>query len=353
MGHDVLFIEDSDEYPSCYNPDTDEVSIDPSYGIHFIKQTFSRFEIKDKWAYYHTHSKRWFGIDEKKVIQFCKTADLFLNLSGINPIREFVQKIPLRAFIDTDPVFTQIRHLTETASTVTASKHNRFFTFGENFGNANCGIPDDGFPWQPTRQPLIASLWQQTPGNEKGHWTTVMQWDSYKARKYNGKTFGMKSASFDPYLSLAQSGDNLFELAIGSKTVPRDKLQQAGWLLVNPLLITKTTETYQQYILSSKGEWSVAKQGYVVSRSGWFSERSCCYLASGRPVVVQDTGFSDFIDTGRGLLTFTTINEAKACIEEVNGNYQKHCNDARSVAETCFNHTKVLNELLSACFSDV
>lgn len=351
MGHDVLFIEDSDDYPSCYNPLTDEVSIDPSYGIRFIQQIFSRFQIMDKWAYYHAHSKRWFGIDKKKVLQFCKTADLFLNLSGINPVREFVHKIPLRAFIDTDPVFTQIRHLTETGSTVTAAKHNRFFTFGENFGKANCSIPDDGFPWQPTRQPLITDQWQPSPGNEKGHWTTVMQWDSYKIREYNGKIFGMKSASFDPYITLAQTDNNFFELAIGSKTAPRDKLQQAGWLVINPLLITKTPETYQQYILSSKGEWSVAKQGYVMSHSGWFSERSCCYLASSRPVVIQDTGFSDFIDTGRGLLSFTNIDEAKACIEEVNRNYQKHCKDARSVAEAFFNYTQVLNKLLSVCLA--
>lgn len=353
MGHDVIFIEDSDDYPSCYNPDKDEVSTDPSYGLHFIHEVFSHFQMMDKWAYYHAPTKNWFGIDKKKILQFCKTADLFLNLSGINPVREFVQKIPVRAFIDTDPAFTQVRHLTEPGSTAIAAKHNRFFTFGENFGKPNCSVPDDGFPWQPTRQPVITDLWQPGMGNEKGYWTTVMQWDSYKIREHNGKTFGMKSASFDPYISLAESGNNFFEIALGSKTAPKDKLRQAGWLITNSLTVTKTPETYQQYIRSSKGEWSVAKQGYVMSHSGWFSERSCCYLASGRPVVLQDTGFSDFLDTGRGLLSFTNIDEAKDCIEEVNRNYRKHCTDARSIAESRFHYENVLNRLLSHCMEEI
>jgi hypothetical protein len=353
MGHDVIFIEDSDDYPSCYNPNTHELSDDPSYGIGFIEKIFTRFEINDKWAYYHALSKTWFGLTEKKVKKFCGSADLFLNLSGVNPVREFVQKIPVRVFIDTDPVFTQIRHLTEPAAFARAKLHNRFFTFGENFGSQNCGIPDDGFNWQPTRQPVFLKAWNYSTGNKNAKWTTVMQWDSYKSREYNSQVFGMKSASFDDYFSLPKKISDSFELAIGSATAPKEKLLEAGWNISDPLAVTLSPSTYQQYIQQSKGEWSIAKHGYVGTNSGWFSERSTGYLASGRPVVVQETGFSEFIETGRGLFSFTSPAEAVVAIEEVNHDYAAQCNWAREIAEEYFRFDKVLNALLLYCQTPV
>lgn len=350
MGHEVIFLEDSNDYPSCYNPVTYTLSQDPSYGIHFIKQVFSQFGMQDSWAYYHAHSDSWYGMPEKAVKNFCHTADLFLNLSGVNPLREFLQKIPVRAFIDTDPAFTQIRHLTDQDAADLAKKHNCFFSFGENFGQPFCTMPDDNFPWRPTRQPIVPEIWKALIGNQRAKWTTVMQWDSYKIKEYNGIVYGMKSASFEPYLELPQFIDESFEIAMGSETAPNSKLSSLGWIIEDPLKITKTPETYQQYILSSKGEWSIAKQGYVITRSGWFSERSCCYLASGRPVVVQDTGFSAFLETGNGLLCFDDADEAVAALNEVNSNYKQHCKDARALAEEYFGYQKILDKLLEEAF---
>jgi hypothetical protein len=350
LGHDVLFVEDSDDYPSCYNPETHELSTDPTYGTRFIDAAFTRFDLDHKWAYYNAHSNQWLGRDEEEVKTFCATADLFLNLSGLNPLREIFQPIPVRVFIDTDPVFTQIRHLTDPKAFKLAKRHNHFFTFGENFGKGESEIPDDGLPWKATRQPVVTDIWAYTPGNEQGKWTTVMQWDSYKVRAYKGKAYGMKSASFGPYLNFPDHISDPLELAIGSESAPRAKLSQAGWLLADPLFITKIPESYKQYIQSSKGEWSIAKQGYVITGSGWFSERSTCYLASGRPVIVQDTGFSRFIESGEGLLPFTSLEEAIEAIKKVNRNYKKHCEAARSVAEEYFKFDKVLNNLLNLSF---
>lgn len=350
LGHEVLFVEDSNDYPSCYNPETNEVSVNPQYGISFIQAVFSRFNLGYQWAYFNAHSNTWLGQSEGKIKNYCAGADIFLNLSGINPLRDFFQKIPVRVFIDTDPVFTQIRHLTEPAAAELAANHNLFFSFGENFGTTDCTVPDDQFLWKPTRQPVVTDIWNQAPGNETNKWTTVMQWDSYKVRTYNGKNFGMKSASFDPYLKLPQHTNDLLELAIGSATAPKEKLLQAGWLLTDPLTVTKTPESYQQFIVQSKGEWSVAKEGYVITKSGWFSERSTCYLASSRPVIVQDTGFSRFIPTGEGLLTFNTPEEAIAAIDEVNTDYARHCKNARAVAEEYFRYDKVLRQLLQSSF---
>jgi hypothetical protein len=346
MGHQVLFIEYSDEYPSCYNPQTHKFSDDPSYGLSFIQKVFAAFGLESKWAYFHQSSNQWYGKGKSEVYAFIKGADLLLNLSGMNPVAEIYLTIPKRIFLDTDPAFTQIRHLTEPEAINLARQHSHFFSFGENIGKEECIIPDDGFNWQPTRQPVVINAWPFTPGDKQAKWTTVMQWDSYKVRQYDGRTFGMKSSCFDSYLNMPQSINDHMELAIGSATAPREKLKQAGWDITDPLSVTQTHNTYQQYIRQSKGEWSVAKHGYVISRSGWFSERSAGYLASGRPVVVQDTGFSDVLETGKGLMAFSSLEESVEAIEKINLDYQLHSRAARELAEEYFRADKVLNAIL-------
>jgi hypothetical protein len=191
--------------------------------------------------------------------------------------------------------------------------------------------------------------WNYSTGNKNAKWTTVMQWDSYKVREYNGQVFCMKSSSFNDYFSLPQKINETFELAIGSAPAPKEKLIANGWNIADPLSVTLSPVTYQQYIQQSKGEWSIAKHGYVSTNSGWFSERTTGYLASGRPVVVQETGFSEFIETGRGLFSFTSPAEAVVAIEEVNHNYAAHCKWAREIAEEYFRFDKVLNALLLYC----
>ena len=346
MGHDVLFIEDSDDYISCYNPVSNEMTTDPTYGIKFIKEIFEEFDLADKWAYYDAHRDIWFGQSQKKVREFCITADFLLNISCVNPLRETTLKISRRVLLDTDPAFTQLRHLTEPTALQKAKTHTHFFSFGENFGKPFCKIPDDGLNWISTRQPVVADAWEKTEGNPHSPLTTVMQWDSYKEKEYNGRSFGMKSKSFTKYMDLPKYSTEAFELAIGSSTKPGELLQKKGWRLSDSTLITKTPKSYQHFIKNSKAEWSVAKAGYVVSNSGWFSERSTCYLASGRPVIVEDTGFSNIFETGRGLLSFTTMEEAIACIEEMNRNYTRHCQWAIEIVEQYFSYTTVLTTLL-------
>ncbi len=160
----------------------------------------------------------------------------------------------------------------------------------------------------------------------------------------------MKSMSFKDFITLPQLiPTETFELAIGNASAPIEDLKNKGWDIVNPLIPTKSVHTYQDYINNSKGEWSVAKHGYVITNSGWFSERSCAYLASGKPVIVQDTGFSQFLPTGKGLLAFATIDEAVDAIETVGKNYKQHCTEARRLAEEYFDAKKVLSFLLEDC----
>jgi hypothetical protein len=345
LGHDVHFLEDSDDYPSCYDPSRDAVDADPSYGLSFTAHAFDTLGLPDRWAYYDAHTSRWLGPAAPRALDICANAELLLNISGVNPLRRWLAQVPHRLFIDTDPAFTQIRHLTDPSAYVLALAHTAFFTFAGNIAQST--VPDDGIPWQPTRQPLVLDAWPVTPGPPDGRFATVMQWDSYRSRDYAGRRYGMKSDSFVPYADLpARTGPRL-ELALGSATAPRESLEAKGWLLRDPRPPTRDPWEYQRYIRQSKAEWSVAKHGYVITNSGWFSERSAAWLASGRPVITQDTGFSRWLPTGAGLLPFTTPEEALAAIEEIDRHYEDHCHAARELAATHFDSDTVLSELLA------
>ncbi len=347
LGHDVFFVEDSDDYPACYDPRSNEIGIDASCGLRFIEKFFERLGLRENWAYYDAHRQKWFGKTKEESLNLFASADVLLNISGVNPLRDWALQVPRKVFIDTDPAFVQIRHLTDKNAATLAEKHDTFFTFGENFGADDCLIPDDGFKWIPTRQPIVTDVWKMSSGNPQANWTTVMQWDSYKAVKIKETTFGMKSRSFDDFLNLPKKRPlENFELAVGSETVPRQKLQNAGWKLTNPLIPTRTPWSYQQFIQNSKAEWSVAKHGYAASRSGWFSERSAAYLASGRPVLTQETGFSKFIANGEGLLSFSNLQEAVDGIDKIDSDYKFHCKEAREIAREYFDYKNVLTRLI-------
>jgi hypothetical protein len=351
LGHDVMFVEDSDDYESCYDPTRNEMSADPAYGLRFVEQVFRRVGLGERWSYFDAHTRCWLGPAAPRMPEFCRSADLLIDVSGVNPVRDWWEHVPVRALIDTDPVFTQLRHIQEPGAAQRAQQFTAFFSFGETIGSRRGAIPSDGLPWRITRQPMVLEAWPVLPPAAEGAFTTVMLWDSYKCREHAGRLYGMKSESFGPYMDLPRRTREALEMAVGKPAAPRDLLREHGWRVRDPLELTRDAWTYQRYLQSSKGEFTVAKHGYVVSRSGWFSERSAGYLASGRPVIAQETGFSDCLPTGAGLLAFSTPDEALAAIEEVAGRYALHCRAARAVAEECFDSGVVLNRLIDEAFS--
>jgi hypothetical protein len=344
LGHDVYFVEDSDDYPECYDPRTTDTGTDPTYGLEFAAQIFKRVGLQERWAYHDAHGSRWCGPCADRILDVCSSTDLLLNVGGANPIRPWLAEIPARAFVDLDPVFTQVRHLTDQAARDRALQHTAFFTVGANFGLEQSTIPDDGLPWRPTRQPVVLDHWPVTPGPSTGRLTTVMVWDAYPSVDYDGVRYGMKSASFGPYMKLPEVVVPSLELAVGR--APHELLTSNGWSLRDAAVETRDPCAYQRYIQQSKAEFSVAKQGYVITRSGWFSDRSVAYLASGRPVLIQETGFSDWMRTGCGVLPFTCPEEAINGVEEIDRHYAFHCEAARAIAEEYFDAGKVLPGLI-------
>jgi hypothetical protein len=210
----------------------------------------------------------------------------------------------------------------------------------------DCPIPTHGLNWLPTRPPVALELLPPVFTPEAKYFTTVMGWNARKPINYNGVEYGQKDIEFMRVIELPQILGDVFEIALGGVDAPREKIAEAGWRISDPLKITKNPWTYRDYIAQSRGEFSVAVNLEVKTQSGWFSERTAAYLASGKPVVVQDTGFSENLPTGKGLFAFQDMNDVIAAIEIINNDYRQHCKAARQIAEEYFDSRKVLTELL-------
>jgi hypothetical protein len=223
--------------------------------------------------------------------------------------------------------------------------HDHFFTYAERIGRPDCALPTLGIQWQPTRPPVVLDCWHDEPPGST--WTTVMTWNNFgRPVEYGGVTYGTKEMEFGKIEQLPRRVNTKLEVACGGGEPPAARWKELGWSVVNSHDVSQTADDYRHYIQRSRGEFSVAKNLYVATRSGWFSCRSVCYLASGRPVVVQDTGFSDLIPCGQGVLAFTDLDSAAEAIEAVERDYASHSAAARNVAAAHFDPRRVLGDLL-------
>ncbi len=215
MGHEVWFLEDSAEWYWPYDPTTGKCSADSSYGRAYLERTFAEYGLPaGRYCYYSQFEDKHYGLTHDELHDLLRRADLMLCVSGVTPVRPERPRPRRLAVIDTDPVFTQLLHLDDSAARDLALQHTAFFSFGENIGSPRSTIPDDGLPWQATRQPIVLDAWSAAPGPAQGKFTTVMQWSSYPAREYNGMRYGMKSDSFVPYSDLPGRVGPILELAV-------------------------------------------------------------------------------------------------------------------------------------------
>jgi hypothetical protein len=348
LGHDVYYIEDSYDRPACFGPDSSGPTTNADYGLRFSSQAFSRLGLADRWAYYDAHTNEWKGPRAYDAVTLCKTADFVLHISGLNPLRDWLSSVPVRALIDTDPGFTQIRNLTNPIYRHRCEEHTHFFSFGANIGKPGCRIPDDGFHWQPTRQPISLAAWPQVPAPPRGAYTTVMSWESFDIPfEFGALRLGMKSESFNKLIELPSRVGRIFDLAVRtSSPASNNAIEQAGWGIADVDAVSCDPWSYQAFIQSSRAEFGVAKAGYAATRCGWFSERSVAYLATGRPVLHQDTGFSEWLPTNEGVLSFHTVDDAEDGIHSIEADYEFHCRRARELATEHFSASGVLKGLI-------
>lgn len=263
----------------------------------------------------------------------------------------------VKVFLDTDPGYNQIMLSERFAWSENVERwfasvvaHDQHFTYAENIPNADCLIPKLEFAWKTTRMPVVLPLWEpvaRMPLPVAAPWTTVMTWNAFKGKLvYQGVEYASKGSEFEKLLALPQHVNVPLKVAVGGAQAPLQRLAQAGWQGLDGPSVSVTPAQYQEFIAGSRGEFSPAKQVYVAMRSGWFSCRSACYLAAGRPVVVQDTGFAAALPVGEGIVPFSTLPEAVSAIQEVEGNYARHAQAASAIAEEYFDSEKVLGRLI-------
>lgn len=342
LGHDVFYVEDTGE--CVYDPDRNTISEDPAYGLAHIHDTLAPHGLGDRWALVN-YDGRYFGAPRGRVAAACRDADLFLNLSGGCWFwRDEYAAIPRKAFIDSDPAFTQLSLVRREGSLREFfQRFDRLFTFGANVGTTAADVPTAGFDWHHTWQPVVLDQWQPGGPPRDDRFTTVMSWRI----KSFADVGGHKDEEFLKVIDLPARVGRRFNLAVNG---PHELLRAHGWDTVDAMAASRSADSYRDFVRGSYAEFGVAKHTYVRTCSGWFSDRTQCYLAAGRPAIVQDTGWTAHLPSGTGLLAFRTVDEAAEAIARVDAEYAVHARAAREVAQEHFESSRVLTALLArAC----
>jgi hypothetical protein len=340
LGYEVFYLEDTGE---CnFDPVQNAIVTDPAYALRYIRRQLALVGLEDAWAYID-YKGGYHGKSREQVAEACRGADLMVNLSGgcwfLRPEYEQVPKI----FIDTDPGFTQqaIADAGEGWYRDVFASHDALFTFALGVDGEACALPETPFRWHPTIQPVELEFWPLTPVPSEAPFTTILSWttDSFPGI---GKGKGDEMMRM---IGLPEQTGERIRLAVAGKP-PTKLLAEHGWELTDAVQATIDPDAYRGFIQASKAELGFAKAMYVETRSGWFSDRTQCYLASGRPALVRETGFSDVLPTGEGLLAFEDADGILAGIEQIGSDYERHCRRAREIARDHFAGQKVLRALL-------
>jgi hypothetical protein len=343
MGYDVHFVEEAGWGSACFDPEQVISSDDPASGYRLVEALFARHGLGGRWTFVDIEGNSH-GLPRKEVARIAKKSFL-VSLSDVSWLPE-LEKCPLRLYIDEDPGFPQMGLAGgDEGWRAKLERYHFHASYGESIGRADCLIPTCGYDWIPTRQPIVLDLWEnaQPPGER---WTTLMNWTSYNNVVYEGVEYGQKDREMRKVFDLPEHTDEPLEVAVSSPAEVQDELKDAGWGVREAVEASRTFGGYRDYIRGSRGEFSVAKHAYVATRSGWFSDRSAAYLASGRPVVLQDTGFGKHLPLGEGLLAWTSREEAAEALRRVSADIMKHSQAARRLAEEHCGHEQILGRLL-------
>jgi len=353
LGCDVTYLEDTGQW--TYSPRLQTFTEDGTDNVRYLGEVMSRVPGMGSSFGFRDASGRMHGLAEDEISRRCRAADLFLNVSGCCWFRDAYRGARVAAYYDSDPLYTQAGVSNfeahggdeDQARTVGWFRaHDVYFTMAENIHEPGCTVPRCGVDWKTTRQPITLDDWPFVFDASATHFTTVMSWKTKPALPVvGGRVYGGKDVEFRRFLTLPECVDAPLEIAV-SGPAPREEITRHGWQLVDAAERSTTMDRYRDYIGGSRAEWSVAKEAYAATSSGWFSCRSACYLAMGKPVVVQDTGFSRIYENGEGIFGFRTLEEAAGAIETIQRDYRHQCEAARDAAQRYFRAETVLEKLL-------
>jgi hypothetical protein len=338
LGFDVWFVEQIAP-AACHE----------SVHVRWFRSVTSWFGVAERAVLVYGDGMECIGATWEELQALASRAELLVNLSGHLTLGPLVNRVRRKVYVDVDPGFTQFWHADPNLP-FTLTGHDAYFTIGENIGAAGCEIPTAEIRWRPTRQPVVLEDWPVSRSVGEWRFTTIGSWRGpFGPVQAGGKTFGLKAHEFRKLIELPRRVQRPFEIALDihpADRKDREALEWHGWRLVDPLAAAGEPAAFREYIQGSTAEFSVAQGIYVETNSGWFSDRSVRYLASGKPVLVQDTGFGRNLPVGEGIVPFRTLDEAIAGAEDIVRNYDRHCRAARALAEKYFDSDKVLRRLL-------
>ena len=351
LGHEVFYLEDTQRWP--YDPFRETVADDAGPTLEYVAEKLSRCGLSDAWAYVDVAQQgRVHGVSERQLERALETADVLVNVAGMMVLRDEHMRVPIRVYLETDPVLPQIEVAQGNQTTIDIlAAHTHHYTYGENFGAPDCAVPIERFEYRPTRPPVILDWWSASGSSplDGRPFTTIANWrQTSKDVVWNGcKLTWSKDVQFMRVLSLPSRASVPIELALATQDERATaQLREAGWRVRPAGPLSKDLDAYRDYVLSSAGEFSVAKEQYALLRSGWLSDRTVCYLAAGLPAIVQDTGVECALPTGEGLLPFSTLEQAVDAFESVMSDYQRHAVAARAIAEEYLSAERVLGDLI-------
>ncbi len=352
LGHAVYYIEDSARLP--YNPETFEVNNEFDYAAQLLNRLSQEFGFEKRWAFCARYLTRnpTAGLPLKEIRRLYRDADAILNICGAQEFNDDLLKSDRILYIESDPGVEQIKIDKGEKFTIEYLKrHHALFTFGENVGTGNFPVPTHGFNWLPTRQPIVTTLWKTHRSPPRSAvLTSVANWSTsgLKDITWRGEKYlWSKSREFVRFAAAPKRAGQTFELATDIRDQKtREKFARNGWRFTSPLQMSVDYWLYRDYIPQSRGEFTVAKDQYVRLNTGWFSDRSGCYLAAGRPVITQETGFTKNYGGTAGLLSFKSLAEIADAVKMIEADYAKHSRAAQKIARDIFEARTVLKSLL-------
>jgi len=342
LGHDVYFVEKACWPNACYDPSSDTMGDDCSYGVTMLASLLCRFGLNDRWCFVDAASN-YHGIGRQRIEETLASADLFVDMGTHGSWLPEAADTRVKVFADGDPGYTQMRAISQEED---LGAYDHFYTVGRNVGTDRSTVPTMGKAWRPMFDPVVVDLFPLRPVLAQAPFTTIMAWQSYGAIEYEGHVYGAKDREFMRFIDLPRLTSMPMEVALSGDRVPVERLQAAGWRVENPLAMTATWDRFRDYLAESRGEFTVCKNFYVATNSGFFSDRSAAYLASGRPVVMQDTGLNGHLPCGRGLFAVRSVEEAADAIAQIAGDYDQHSRWAREIAREHLDASAVLRSFL-------
>jgi hypothetical protein len=350
LGCDTYYFETTSTWP--YDPIRQECVNDSAYAVPYLARVAEDFGLGDRWAYRRSYGdKAWFGMSRERAEELLAQADAVLNVAGATRVAEEELAVARLVHFGTDPVYDEVMFANGDADTQNRmAEHHDFVTYGENIGRQGCPVPPLPGLKGRTRQPVLLDLWDSGPPT-KTEFTTVGNWRQMDHDiVFRGETYyWSKHHEFLKFIELPRRVHSPIELALDVVHLDPDdrrRLETNGWRLTNAHGLSSDPWRYRDYVRSSRGEFTVAKDQNVRLRSGWFSERSACYLAAGRPVITQDTGFGVTLPTGEGLFAFNNLDDIIAAFEAIEGDYGRHSRAARAIAVEYFRAETVLARVL-------